>query len=151
MTKLIFKNIIKWNTTTLILLLLLTVPHPTYAWHEVTGPGDIIILKKDFHLAPERTTTIFKKSEKNKTFKCSLYAYASNKRTMIIKSGKQYEISSAREEANGRRINIKVEKKVVNGLYGFSLFYDCFNCNINQFSSDCGGLVTIIHKKAVEF
>jgi len=42
--------------------------------------------------------TVFKKSEKNKTFKCSLYAYASNKRTMIIKSGKQSEISSAREE-----------------------------------------------------
>lgn len=146
MTTLVFKNIIKWNTTTLIFFLLLIVPHPTYAWHEILGPGDKIILKKDFHLAPERTITIFK----NEDFTCSLYAYGSNISTIIIKSGKQYEIKSAREKTNGA-LNIAVHQKVGREFYGFSLIYDCYICNIDQFSNDCGGLITIIHKKAVEF
>ena len=118
----------------------------TNAWHEILGPGDKIILKKDYRLAPERTITIFE----NKTFTCSLYAYSSNKRTIILKSGVQYKISSARAETNGGSVNIRVSKIVGNKFYGFSLIYDCYLCRIDQFSSDCGGLVTIIHQEAVE-
>lgn len=146
MVTLIFKNIIKKNTITSILFLLLIVPHPTYAWHEILGPGDKIILKKDYRLAPGRGITIFKKNENNNTFKCDLHANNSNKRTIIIKSGKQYEIESAEVYRLGQSLKVGVEK----GEFGFSLTYGCYNCEIDQLSSDCGGLVTIIHQKPVE-
>ena len=135
------------KTTTSILLLLLTVPHPTYAWHEILGPGDKIIFKKDYRLAPSRSITIFKKNENNNIHKCGLIASHINKRTILIKSGKQYEIKSTEVTSLGQFLYVNVEK----GEFGFSLTYGCYNCEIDQLSSDCGGLVTIIHQKPVEF
>ena len=148
MVTLIFKNIIKKNTITSILFLLLIVPHPTYAWHEILGPGDKIILKKDYRLAPGRTLTIWSGETKHARRKCDLFASGNNKRTIIIKSGKQYEIKSAKEYGVGREfLQVSVEK----GEFGFSLTYDCKQCYLHTVPKDCGGLVTIIHQKAVEF
>ena len=149
MANLLFKNIIKWSTAISIILLLLMVPNPIFAWHEVLAPGDKIIFIKDFRLAPGRTINLFKKSEKNKTFRCDLHASNDNSNTIIIKSGKQYEITSVTE--NFHYVQVEVKKYVGPYVYGIALTYDCKRCAIDLFSKDCGDLVTIIHQKAVEF
>jgi len=164
MTPLVFKNIIKWNTTTLILLLLLTVPHPTYAWHKVLGKGDKIIFNKDFLLAPGRSIDIFKTKKNNTTFECQLTANKSNRKTILIKSGKHHNIYSAGTKGFWQ-LTIQVAESIEyypkesmrdsmnpsRDRFEISLTYLCSTCDIDLFSSDCGGLITIIHQKPLEF